>query len=346
MTSHTSSHPTPGTGRRRTGLRAGLVAVAAAAALALTGCGGGTASSDSASASGSDSGNWPLTIEHVKGTTTLDKQPERIVSTSPTLTGTLLAIDAPVVSSAATTVSDITDSEGFFSQWGDVAKERGVQKLYPDLKFDEEAVIAADPDLIVVAATGADSTVDQYDKLSKIAPTIVVDYGKQSWQSLAEELGKDTGHEDGAKAAEAKFSDRVSEVKSAVSSKAGDANVIVWNGQAGTTAFAKPGSAHADLLESVGFSVKGADDSMDTSEQKRSDFTFVSLENAVKAMQAPTVFVANGDDATVKDLKGTKVMASNPAVKDGDIVALGNDSFRIDYYSGLNILQKVQDALS
>ncbi|ECP1721297.1 Fe2+-enterobactin ABC transporter substrate-binding protein, partial [Salmonella enterica] len=46
---------------------------------------------------------WPRQIQDSRGVHTLDHKPARIVSTSVTLTGSLLAIDAPVVASGATT---------------------------------------------------------------------------------------------------------------------------------------------------------------------------------------------------------------------------------------------------
>src|SRR5256885_944609 len=82
--------------------------------------------------------------------------PGRIVSPSPSVPGTLLAIDAPVVATAATTPSRMTDDKGFFSQWAAVADKRGVQVLYRNLQFDIEAAIGASPDLLVASATGAD----------------------------------------------------------------------------------------------------------------------------------------------------------------------------------------------
>ena len=171
-----------------------FAAALAVVALALTGCAsGGAATSASTPAASASSQSWPRTITHTKGETTINAKPTRIVSTSPTLTGTLLAIGAPVVASAATTPSDITDDKGFFGQWSKAAAEKGVEVLYPNLEFNEEAVLAADPDLIVVSATGADATADQYDKLSAIAPTIVLNYGSASWQNLAGELAKATG---------------------------------------------------------------------------------------------------------------------------------------------------------
>ncbi|MDU7867197.1 MAG: Fe2+-enterobactin ABC transporter substrate-binding protein, partial [Pantoea sp.] len=42
---------------------------------------------------------WPRTVAGAKGSVTLSQAPTRIVSTSVTLTGSLLAIDAPVIAS-------------------------------------------------------------------------------------------------------------------------------------------------------------------------------------------------------------------------------------------------------
>lgn len=118
-------------------------AVVASAALALSGC--SSTSSDTTSSASSDTASWPLTVTDDAGhEVTLDSQPERIVNTAVSVTGTLLAIDAPVVASAAASVSDITDDKGFFSQWAGVADERGVEVLYPDLTFDLESVVAVD----------------------------------------------------------------------------------------------------------------------------------------------------------------------------------------------------------
>ena len=73
------------------------------------------------------------------------------------LTGSLLALDAPVVGSGATrpnaTGADTgIDKDGFFAHWGDLARERGVEVLYRNSELDLEAVIAAEPDLIVISA--------------------------------------------------------------------------------------------------------------------------------------------------------------------------------------------------
>ncbi len=100
---------------------------------------------------------WPRTIDTPRGPLTLTQPPTRIVSTSVTLTGTLLTIEAPVIGSGATSAnSAVADGQGFFRQWSEVARTRGVQSLYQG-EADAEAIAAADPDLVVVAGTGGDS---------------------------------------------------------------------------------------------------------------------------------------------------------------------------------------------
>lgn len=323
-------------GRRLTA----ALAIATAALIALAGC---SAPAADAGESTSASGEWPRTIEHELGTTELTAQPKNIISTSTTLTGTLLAIDAPVTATATTTVSSITDENGFFSQWADVAVERGVESLYPNLEFDEEAVLAAAPDLIVVSSSGADSTADQYEALSKIAPTIVLNYGDETWQELAETLGTATGLEKNAKDVTADFASHIDDVASKITVPEGSANIIAWNGTENPTAFAKSGSAHASLLESLGFTVKAAPDEFDTSEQSRQDFAFVSIENATAALTGDTVFLISGSDKTKSDLLATPVLANAPAVKSGAVYSLGETSFRIDYYSALQIVDVIAD---
>ncbi|UOE43231.1 Fe2+-enterobactin ABC transporter substrate-binding protein [Agromyces larvae] len=313
----------------------------AAVALLLTGCSGPSAAEEAPNTA-ADDGAWPRTIEHVGGVTEIPAAPERIVSTSLTLAGTLLAIDAPIVATATTTPSAITDENGFFSQWADVAVERGVESLYPNLEFDEEAVIAADPDLIVVSSSGADSTADELEALSAIAPTIVLDYGANTWQQLAAVLGEATGHEDEAADVVASFDAHVAEVADAITVPDGTANAIVWNGTENPTAFAKPGSAHTELLESLGFVVEGAPDEFDTSEQPRNDFAFLSIENVTTALTGDTVFLVSGGDATADDLLATAVLATAPAIASGSVVSLGPTSFRIDYYSASQIVDIVE----
>ncbi|ABY25061.1 ferric enterobactin transporter [Renibacterium salmoninarum ATCC 33209] len=181
--------------------------------LSVSACGASStpAAADNNSSSSADQGTWPRTVKHDAGETTIPKKPLKIVSTSLTLTGTLLAIEAPITATAATTPSSITDDKGFFSQWAKVADDRKVQVLYPKLTLNIEDVIKAETDLIVGSTVGADSTKDQYDQLSKIAPTVMFNYGNKSWEDLASALGVATGHESDAKKTVSEFDTFVTE---------------------------------------------------------------------------------------------------------------------------------------
>ena len=141
-----------------------LATIALTATLGLTAC-GGSGSSETGDADAAADGQWPLTITDDAGhEVTIDKAPESIVSTSVTLTGSLLAVDAPVTASGATMPnSPVADDKGFFTQWSDVAAEKKVEALYQG-DPDVEAVLAEEPDLIVVSKTGQDSASAIYDR--------------------------------------------------------------------------------------------------------------------------------------------------------------------------------------
>ncbi len=100
-------------------------------------------------------GQWPRTFVNSDGTTTvIPHKPQKILSTTTTVTGTLIAIDAPVVASS------VAGDGKFFAQWADIAKQRNIQQLWAVGSVDTEMAYAVMPDLIVVSATGGDSVYD------------------------------------------------------------------------------------------------------------------------------------------------------------------------------------------
>ncbi len=322
-------------------------AVLAAAAIALTGCSGSSnAAQEPTSSETAASSSWPRTVKHENGETVISAKPENIVSTSITATGSLLAINAPVKKTAATNPGDITDSKGFFSQWASVADERGVGVLYPNLELDLEAVIAADPDLIVVSTSGADSAADHYKELSDIAPTIVVNYADKTWQDLATELGEATGHEDDAKKAISEFDGTVEAAAGKIKHPAGTSTIMNFNGAGNDSAVGKLSGTHAKLLTALGFKVAEAPEGLDSSKTPRSDFAFVSLENLPKAAAADNLFVLSGEEADVKAILDEPVLANLPAVKAKTVHTLGKTSFRLDYYSGKQLVELLTKTFS
>lgn len=320
-----------------------LVALAAVAtmALGLAGCSPDEEPNRASTSSGAAS-EWPRTITHELGETTIPEQPKRIVSTSLSTTGALLAIDAPLIATAVTSAGDGADENGFFSQWADVAVARGVDVLYRDSTLDIEAVMAAEPDLIIAVTSGADAAADSFAELEAIAPTAVFNYGDKTWQELALELGEATGLEANAEQVIEDFDSEVQRVAAAIDVPAGTSNIIVYNGAGAETAFAKATGPHATLLTSLGFDVAYAPDDMDASEQARQDFAFLSIENTVAALTAETVFLASGEESVREDLLTTPVLQNAPAISSGAVQLLGANSFRIDSYSAREILNTIE----
>lgn len=294
-----------------------------------------------ASPSSAQQQGWPRTVTHEAGELTIAQKPLRIVSTAPSLTGILLAMDAPLVASAATTPSVLTDDKGFFLQWAGIADARGVEVLYANLEFDIEAVIGWEPDLLVASSTGADSVLQHHGELeAQGIPTIVVNYSNKSWQELAVALGRATGLEAEAEAAIARFDAHAAEVAAKLTPPPGKASIVGYN-IGGNYSIARPESPHARLLAALGFTVAGLPEALRPEVTRRSDFDFVSRENLSAAIAGETVFLLRGEDRDVAAFLADPVLANLPAVAARQVYPLGPTSFRIDYYSGRQFIDAV-----
>lgn len=284
---------------------------------------------------------WPRRIEHEGGVLELAAPPTRVVSTSPSLTGTLLAIDAPLVATATAVQGQLTDETGFFRQWADVAKSRDVQVLYRDLSFDIELVILQDPDLVVVSATGGNSVLAFVPELKSLGyPVMVLDYGVNPWEALAAQLGRATGREAEAQQATAKFDAEAASAKAQIERPPGSVSIVSYS-FIGTYGVGKPESAQARVLREMGFTVTGVPEQMKGLINRSREFDFVSHENLPAAISGDSIFLLAADDADVQRVVSDPVLANLPAIKAGRVYPLGPSSFRIDYYSGLAIIDSV-----
>ena len=314
----------------------GAVAIALTAALTLSACAGEPTAPASSGAPDATSDSWPRTFENADGSTTeIPAAPQRVLSTAVSVTGTLLALDAPVVASGTST------GGAWFDQWADIADERDVDAIWEVGSFDLEAVIAADPDLIVVATSGRDALLDQVEALQDVAPTIVVDYGGQTWQDLADELGEATGREAEAADVEDTFDALVADVAAEITVPAGTANIISFNGAGQDNPIACKGGAQAKLLADLGFTIEDPDPSWHTQAQQREDFVWAPYENLTR-LTSETTFILSADDASAQRFAEDPVMANVPSVRAGQVYGLGVNSFRMDPYSATEIVEGVR----
>lgn len=286
-----------------------------------------------------ESAAW-RSFENADGTVTrIPEKPARILSTSVTVTGTLLAIEAPVVASAAAA------DHRFFSQWQPVAEARGVRKLWAAGSLDLESVLEVSPDLIVVSTGGADSALMHRADLASVAPTIVVDYGAQSWQELASELGRATGRESQARQLITAFDEFVREAGERMELPEGRANIISYNGPGITNPVATREGAHGRLLRALGFRIEQPVSAAAGAESSDQDFVRTPYEYLTR-LEAPITFLTRVDDSGVDDFLNDPVLANLPSVQSGQVYGLGKHSFRIDYFSSREIVDGMLERFS
>ena len=276
--------------------------------------------------------NWPRQVTDSYGTHTLPSQPLRIVSTSVTLTGSLLAIDAPVVASGATTPNNrVADSQGFLRQWSEVAKARKLTRLYIG-EPSAEAVAAQMPDLILVSATGGDSALPLYDQLKTIAPTLVINYDDKSWQTLLTQLGQITGHEQQASARIADFNKQLVSLKEKMKLPPQPVTALVYTAAAHSANIWTPESAQGQMLEQLGFSLATL---------PGGDIVQLGGENLAAGLNGQSLFLFAGDQKDVDAIYANPLLAHLPAVEGKRVYPLGTETFRLDYYSALLVLQRL-----
>ena len=287
--------------------------------------------------------DWPRQVTDSHGVHTLESKPTRIVSTSVTLTGSLLAIDAPIVASGATTPNNrVADGQGFLRQWGDIAKQRKVARLYIG-EPSAEAVAAQMPDLILISATGGDSALALYDQLSAIAPTLIINYDDKSWQALLTQLGEITGHEKQAAGRIAAFDKQLAQVKQQMTLPPQPVNAIVYTAAAHSANLWTAESAQGKLLHQLGFTLADLPAGLQTStsQGKRHDIIQLGGENLATGLNGEGLFVFAGDEKDVAAIYANPLLAHLPSVKNKRVWALGTETFRLDYYSAMLVLQRL-----
>jgi len=190
---------------RRALLGAGGSGLALLLAACATGPAGGSESSaaSGSSAAGSEAEGFPVTIEHVYGTTEIPQRPTRVATVSWVNQDVALALGVVPVGMAAVEFGGNAEKS---TDWFDakLAETEGAQKPVQWSEasgIDAEAIAAVKPDVILAVYSGI--TQEDYDRLSKIAPTVA--YPKDvpafgtSWQQSTEVIGRVLGKEQEAK---------------------------------------------------------------------------------------------------------------------------------------------------
>lgn len=277
--------------------------LAAFAAAALTACGSDGSDVGAASASESAAAGYPVSVETTYGAITLENKPERI-----------LVIGGDHVDLLAS----IGEQPAVFAGYGD-PDEQTLIGNYPWLdglytgefdpaivtegyKADPEVIVGHEPDLIIGTPYYIEQ--NQYDQLSKIAPTYVpLATPGRTWTDELTELGSLTNKADQAAASisrvEASFAD-AREQLGGVQGK----TVSFADDNAGTLRLMSAGS----WIEDLGLVPAANQPAVG------SPFVELSLEN-LDQLVGEIALLVTYDEQSLEALSGDPRFASLPAVK-------------------------------
>ncbi len=209
--------------------------LALAAALTLAACGEGEDPA-TAPATKAQSGAFPVTVEHKYGRTKVDAEPKRVVTVGYTDQDAVLALGVVPVG-----VGDFGGGYKWRERpWAKAALKGAdppVTSSADGINF--EAVAAQRPDLIVALTAGLKQA--DYDKLSKLAPTVAqsgdyIDFG-QPWDDQLLVVGRALGREQQAKQVVADVQEKFETFRTEHPELQGKTTIMAYGGPDGYGAY-------------------------------------------------------------------------------------------------------------
>ncbi|MCC9192305.1 iron-siderophore ABC transporter substrate-binding protein [Arthrobacter sp. zg-Y916] len=319
-----------------------LAAAAAVAVLSLSACSTGSTSETGTESTAGSSDQFPVTIEHAFGETTIESAPERVATVSWVNTDTALALGVVPVGMP---LYEWGGNENGTTPWIDDALEElgapigsedaPVQYSETDgINFDE--IAATTPDVILAAYSGI--TEEEYEKLTAIAP--VVAYPETpyytSWQDSAAMIGKALGKSDEA-------AQLVEDTEKAIADKAAEypdlAGTSFIYGNLDTTAGADQisiytsGDNRPKFLKELGMVQAPI---VDENAPEDAFYLTWSPERA-NELEADLFVSWVADDAAKEAITADPLLSQIPALKNGGLVADSDNTLTLSI-SAANVL--------
>lgn len=288
-------------------------AVAAALCAALVACGGDTAGPGS-SATPSSSGAFPVTIEHKYGSTTIESAATRVVTLGLSDQDTVLALGVKPVGAVD------WFGERPFGNWAWVKDHWGGTP--PEIvgerdDYNIEKIVSLRPDLIIAQYSGM--TQEQYETLSKIAPTVAQskqydDYATP-WQEMTMVIGRALGQPEKAQQLLADIDRRLADVRQQHPEFAEQTVVVVDPSEPGQYAAFSQTDPKAQLLEQLGFKL-----SAQVTQLAGGENAAVVSSERLDILDVDKMVMLTWDDSVEPRVKADPVFASLTVTKAGGVV--------------------------
>ena len=253
-----------------------------------------------------------------------------------------------VASTPAKKKDEKTDDNGFFTQWSKQATDKGVKAIDGTEDNLAQTVAGDNPDLIIVAKTGQDSAVKVVESLRQLeVPVLVIDYGSHSWQDVTKTLGQATGRQAKADSVVKDYTTKAEKAKGAIAVPQGATSVftVPGDGTKGANAFTEE-APQVQLLKDLGFTIATVPDNVkgDQSMGDRKDIVQLSPENVQAGLTGENWVVIAADETAKNAVTSNETFSSAAPVTGGKVQYMPPSSFRLDYYSALEMLDAVQKA--
>ncbi|GGA62158.1 ABC transporter substrate-binding protein [Pseudoclavibacter endophyticus] len=310
------------------------VAIAAAGILALSACASGAGQAgpaDGANPSvgpGSADGEYPITIEHALGTTTIEEKPERVATVNWANQEVPLALGVVPVGMAAANFGD-DDGDGILPWVQDKLDELGGETpvLFDETDgIDFEAVSNTDPDVILASYSGL--TQEDYDTLSEIAPVVAYPDAPwaTSWRDVITYNSMGMGMAAEGEALIADLEQQIDDAVSQYPELEGTATMFLTHvdqSDLSEVSFYTSHDTRAAFFEDLGL---GTPQSIADASSDPTQFSGTISAEQVDTFADVELIVTYGDASLVETLENDPLLSQMPAVQTGAIVALDGAS--------------------
>lgn len=306
-----------------------LLITASIAATSIIGC-GSTAENSSenavaatAQSSTQETSEFPITIKHAFGETTIESKPERIVNLGWANQDTTLALGVVPVGVSAANYGMMTDNK--LHLWTDEAfADLGVENpnvFNDETGWDYEAIAACEPDIIIASYSGF--TEEEYNLLSEIAP--VVPFLETAWKTNWREQTITNATAMGMKSEGEKL---VDETDALIAEKLADYPELngktagyFWISQDDMSTFYAylPNDPRASYLNDLGLKTPESILSLASSTE---DFSVTISRENTETLNDVDIMVVYGDKGLLEAMQADPLMSQIPAVKNGAVVLI------------------------
>ncbi|MBS4209318.1 iron-hydroxamate ABC transporter substrate-binding protein [Bacillus sp. FJAT-50079] len=249
-----------------------------------------------------------ITYSTVNGDIDIPKNPQRVVVVADSYVGDFLALGIKPIG-----VTEHAMQNTFFEGLLD-----GVESIGEDAGVNTEKILELDPDLII-----AFNDPETYEQLSKIAPTVAINYGEKDYKEQLLEFGKMTGKEKEAEAWLKNWEEKINEVKPKVQEAVGDKTVAILTPfSKGIYAFGHSFARGGEIIYGE-FGLKAPEPIQEAAIDSGQGWAELSLEN-LPEFAGDYIFTCpwSGDDADPEKVYGSSLWKDLPAVKNGNVFEL------------------------